>query len=249
MGMFMPEDKFYDETQRQTGFRRYTQLLERHWEDWLKLNLLTLLGLVPLALGILLSIISSSVLLLFPLSVLGGAIAGPFLAGLYDNLLRCFRDDTVPWWQSYKKSWKQNLHGSLIPGALLGLMIGLFAFMAMLFWYSSAAPTPGTVLLAAFSALMTTIFIQLYFTQLVLFQQTPALRMRNALLFLIQNFWQMLGVALMQLLYWVLLLLFSPWTLLLLPITGVWYTLFVSELLLYDRLDAAFQIEKRFQNA
>lgn len=49
MGMFIPEDKFYDETKRQTGFNRYKQLLGRHFGDWFKLNALTILGLLPLA--------------------------------------------------------------------------------------------------------------------------------------------------------------------------------------------------------
>lgn len=249
MGMFMPEDKFYDETQRQEGFRRYTQLLGRHWGDWLKLNLLTLAGLLPLIAGILLSITLSSILVLFPCCIVGGMIAGPFLAGMYDNLLRCLRDDPLPWWANYKKSWKQNFRGSLVPGALLGLMLGLFSFMGMMLWWANTSPTLGTVLLLLFSALMTAIFFQLYFAQLVLFQQAPAIRMRNALLFIIQNFWRMLGVGLLQLLYWGIYLLFAPWTLLLLPIIGVWYILFVSMILVYPRLDSALRIEEQFEAA
>lgn len=76
MGMFIPEDKFYDETKRQTGFNRYKQLLGRHFADWFKLNALTILGLLPLAAGIGLAIATSSILVLIPCAVVGGMIFG-----------------------------------------------------------------------------------------------------------------------------------------------------------------------------
>lgn len=246
MGIFMPDDPHYDETKRQIGFRRYTQLLERHWGDWMKLNAVTLLGALPLVFGITLAISTSSILVLFPCSMLGGAIFGPFLAGLFDALLRAMRDEPTPVWMGWRKSWKQNWKGSLVPGMLLGLLLGLFSFMGMLFWWVSTAPTPGTIVLMVVSATLSIVVFQLYFTQLVLFDTPPAVRLRNVLLFTIQNFWRVFGVALLQVGYWVIYLLFAPWTLLLLPILGLWYILFVSEQLLYDRLDDSFEIEERF---
>lgn len=249
MGMFMPDDKFYDETKRQVGFRRYTQLLERHWGDWMKLNAVTILGLLPLILGITLGISSSSILVLFPCSAVGGMIAGPFIAGLYDNLLRCMRDDSKALWKCYRKSWKQNWKGSLIPGLILGVALGIFSFTGMLFWWASKAPSLATVLLVVFSAMMTLVFFQLYFTQLVLFDASPKNRVRNIILFTIQQFWRMLGVALLQIAYWLVYVMFAPWSLLILPIVGIWYILFVSELLIYDQLDEAFNIEERFSAA
>lgn len=248
MGMFMPDDKYVDETKRQVGFQRYTQLMGRHWGDWLKMNMLTILGLLPLALGILLAIGSSSIVVLFPAAAIGGMIAGPFLAGAYDSLLRAMRDDPMPWWKSYKKSWKQNWKGSLIPGMIFGIMLGIFCFMGMLFWWSSTGPTLATVLLLIFSATVTIVILQLYFTQLVLFEMSPVTRLRNALLFTIQNFWRVFGTALFQIGYWVIYLLFAPWTLIILPIVGIWYILFVSELILYSRLNEAFEIEERFSS-
>lgn len=82
MGMFLPDDPHIDESQRQTGFCRYRQLLGSHFGRWWKLNLLTLVGFAPLAAGIFYAIGASSVLVLLPCSILGGMIAGPFLAVL-----------------------------------------------------------------------------------------------------------------------------------------------------------------------
>ena len=87
------------------------------------------------------SVASSSILVLLPCSLLGGMIAGPFLAGMYDAILRGLRDAPLPWWDCYKKSWKQNWRGSLIPGALLGLAAGVYTFMAMLFWWAERSPS------------------------------------------------------------------------------------------------------------
>lgn len=249
MGMFIPEDKFYDETKRQTGFNRYKQLLGRHFGDWFKLNALTILGLLPLAAGIGLAIASSSILVLIPCSLLGGMIFGPFLSGMYDSLFRAMRDDPMPMWQNYQKSWKQNFLGSLVPGALLGLMVGFFCFMGMMLWWARTAPSLGTILLLLFSALLTMVISQLYWSQLVLFQQSPVIRLRNILLFCIQNFGRVMGVGLLQLAYWGIYILFAPWTLLILPIVGIWYILFLSQFLLYDRLNNAFGIEEQFRQA
>lgn len=249
MGLFVSEDKNYDETRRQTGFNRYKQLLGRHFGDWFKLNALTILGLLPLAAGILFAIAASSILVLIPCSLVGGMIFGPFLSGMYDSLLRALRDEPMPWWMSYKKSWKQNFLGSLVPGALLGLMVGFFCFMGMMLWWAQTPPSPGTILLFLFSALLTVVIAQLYWPQLVLFRQSPGVRLRNILLFTIQYFWRVMGVGLLQLAYWGICILFTPWTLLILPIAGIWYILFLSQFLLYERLNQAFQIEEQFHRA
>lgn len=246
MGMFVREDPGYDESVRQTGFTRYKQLLSIRFGQWWKVNLLTLLGCLPLAAGIVYSVGVSSVLVLLPCSVLGGMIAGPFLAGLYDAVLRGLRDDPMPWKDAYTRAWKQNWRGSLIPGAILGLMSGLYAFMAMLFWWAETPPSVGTLLLYLFSLLLMLVLYTLYWPQLVLFRQSPSIRLRNCVLFCVKHFWRVMGTGLLQLAYIAILVLFAPWSLALLLVTGAWYIVFLTQLLIYDRLDEALQIEERF---
>lgn len=89
----------------------------------------------------------------------------------------------------------------------------------------------------------------LYWPQLVLFDQRASVRLRNALLFTIRHFWLTLGVALLQLVWWLLMVLFAPWTLLLLPFVGVWFDLFAALFLLYRPLDEAFSIEDSIARA
>ena len=246
MGLFFPEDPGFDENQRQTGFYRYRQLLSLRFGRWWRTNLLTLAGFAPLASGIFYAVASNSLLVLLPCSILGGMIAGPFLAGMYDAILRGLRDDPLPWWNSCKRAWKQNWKSSLIPGALLGLALGVYAFMAMLFWWAERAPTVGTVALYLFALLAVLIVNTLYWPQLVLFRQKAFVRLQNCLLFSIKYFWRILGVGLLQMGYWTLFVLFAPWTLLLLPVLGVWYMLFLSLFLIYPEMNEAFQIEELF---
>ena len=244
MGLLFAEDPHFNENERQTGFYHYRQLLSARFGRWWKINLLTLAGFTPLAAGLFYSVASSSVLVLLPCSLLGGMIAGPFLAGMYDAILRGLRDDPRPWWDGYQQSWKQNWRGSLIPGALLGLAAGVYTFMAMLFWWAERSPSPGTVALYLFSLLVVLIVNTLYWPQLVLFRQKASIRLRNCLLFWSKYFWRVLGVGVLQLVYLAVFVLFAPWTLLLLPVLGVWYILFLSQFLIYEQTDEAYQIEK-----
>ena len=238
------EDPHFNENERQTGFYRYRQLLSARFGRWWKTNLLTLAGFAPLAAGGFYSVASSSILVLLPCSLLGGMIAGPFLAGMYDAILRGLRDAPLPWWDCYKKSWKQNWRGSLIPGALLGLAAGVYTFMAMLFWWAERSPSLGTVALYLFALLVVLIVNTIYWPQLVLFRQKASIRLRNCLLFCAKYLWRVLGVGILQLGYLVVFVLFAPWTLLLLPVLGVWYILFLSQFLIYEQMDEAFGIEK-----
>lgn len=243
MGMFVREDPTYNEDVRQTGFNRYKQLMSIRFAQWWKVSMLTITGLIPLAIGIWYSIGVSSVLVLLPCSIAGGMIAGPFLAGMYDAVLRGLRDDPLPWKDAYARSWKQNWKGSLIPGALMGLMAGLYAFMAMLFWWAESAPSPGTIMVYLVSLLLVLAFSGLYWPQLVLFDQSPAVRLRNCLLFAVKYFWRVMGAGLIQLAFVAVYVLFAPWSVLLIPIIGAWYIVFLAQFTIYEQMDESLHIE------
>lgn len=235
---------------RLIGIDRYQDVLGRSWKRFFLTGLVTLLGCLPLALGVGYAILSSSVLVLLPAGLIGGAIAGPFLACLYDTILRAMRDAPGSWAHNYKRSLTQNARAALLPGALTGLFLGAAAFAGMLlFFWSTVRPTAVTVLVYLFSWLVFLVLSTLYWPQLVLFDQRPVVRLRNALLFTVRYFWPTVGAALLQLVWWAFFALFAPWTLLLMPFVGVWFDLFVALFLLYDRLDEAFAIEESIARA
>lgn len=246
MGLFFPEDASYDESVRMSGFNRYKQLLSLHAGQWVKVNLMTTVGILPLAAVIAFSVLSSSVLILIPGSILGGMLFGPFLAGLYDAILRGLRDDPNNWWSNYKKSWKQNIRCSLLPGAFWGLIWGMYVFMGFLFWWSQRFVGWETIVLYLFSAILMLTITNLFWPQLVLFEQPFMDRIRNIILFTSKYIWRMLGVALLELIYLLLYLLFAPWTLLLVPFIGFWFLVFLSQFLIYQPLNQELHIEELY---
>ena len=245
MGLFTPKELEYDPSVRQTGFNRYKQLISLYGADWFKVNLLTFAGAIPLATGIALAVASSSVLVLLPASLVGGAILGPFLAGMYDALLRGMRDDAGNWWENYKKSWRQNGKASLLPGALTGLIVGMYAFMGFLLYWAKTPASAGTIALYLFSGLLFLLVSTLYWTQLVLFELSLPDLLRNLILFASKYLWKMAGISLLRMLWWGLAVLFAPWSLLVMPFVGFWFPLFVSLFRIYDALDQEFRIEER----
>lgn len=212
-----------DYTHRQTGFARYKQLLSFYGFHWLKINMITTAGALPLAAGIVFSIVTSSLLVLLPASLLGGMILGPFLAGQVDAIMRGLRDAPDNWWKNYKKSWKQNWKGSLAPGAALGFFTGLYAFMIYIMASARTAPYSGTIAITLVSAAALIWFNTLYWPQLVLFSQSAINRLRTALLFTIRHSRRVLAAVVIQLLWIALLALLAPWTLTAVPFLGFWF--------------------------
>lgn len=234
---------------RQKGFRRYRELLERDFKRFLTVNLLTLLGLLPFTFGVLFAILSSSILVLLPACVIGGAIAGPALSGMYDAIFRSLRDAPGKCMENYRRALKQNWRQSIMPGILFCLLLGFYAFMLMMFWWSAVFPGFGTLAVYLFGLILFTMFFSLYWPQLVLFEQPQRQRCLNCLLFMIRFFWKTLGCSLLQLLYWTVIILFLPWSIILLPFAGVWFILFSADFLLYDTMDEAFCIEEQIAQA
>ncbi len=230
---------------RLTGFQRFRELLERDWKRFLLTNLLTILGFLPFVLGVLFSILSSSVLVLVPACVIGGAIAGPSLACMYDSIFRSLRDAPGKFLDHYRHAWKQNWRQSILPGILFCLLIGFYAFMLMMFWWATRFPGFGTLSIYLVGLVLLTMFFSVYWPQLVLFEQTGRQRFQNCLLFMVRFFWKTFGCALLQILYWAFMFLFFPLSVILLPITGIWFILYAANFLLYDTMNEVFHIEEQ----
>lgn len=58
-----------------------------------------------------------------------------------------------------------------------------------------------TLLLQLFSLLLLLVLCTLYWPQLVLFRQSPGIRLRNCVLFCVKHFWRVMGIGLLQLAY------------------------------------------------
>lgn len=234
---------------RLTGGARYRELLGRDLLRFLIVNLLTLLGLLPLTVGIAYAILSSSILFLLPACIVGGLIAGPAMACMHDTILRSLRDAPGKTAENYKRALRQNWRQSLIPGIVFSLMLGFYAFMIMLLWWSETPPGFGTIALLSFGMLLFFMFFSIYWQLLALFDQPQHKRILNCLLFIAKFFWKVFFCAVQQIAYWAVLILFMPLSLILLPFTGVWFILFTANFKLYDTMNETFEIEKQIAEA
>lgn len=249
MGIFFPSDPDYFPDRRKVGFARYAQVLERDWKRFLLGNFLTLLFFIPLIVGVGCAVLYSSILVLIPAGMIGGAIAGLGIAGMYDMILRALRDNLDDWWFSYKRAMRQNLGSAWLPGAVLGLFLGFFCFACYMLWISGRQISLGTVVIMAAAAMLVLMVYSIWWPQVVLFSQKPGIQLKNCILFTIQNFWRVVGVSALQLAWWVIFVLLMPWTAFLAPFLGFWYLWFVCTHLLYPQLDRAFRIEEQIAAA
>ncbi len=249
MASLFKQNRYFSNGKRLTGFPRYTEVLEQNIKRFLFTNLMTLIGFLPFGIGVALAIFSSSVLILIPACIIGGIFAGPALSCMYDAILRGLRDASGKCLEGFRHAWKQNWRQSLLPGILFCLLIGFYLFMAMLFWWSTRFPGWGTLALFLFSLLLFNMFFSICWPQIALFNQTFLQSARNCLLFAIQFFPKTFGIALLQILYWAAIILFLPWSALLLPLIGFWFILYTVTFLIYDTLNDSFQIEAQIADA
>ena len=244
MGLFFPSDDDRLPPGRRKGFARYAQLLGRDFKQLFLMDLLTLASFIPYGLGVGYAVLSQSVLVLIPVCVIGGMIFGQGLAAMYDLILRRMRDVESDWWICFKRSLRQNWRAALLPGVLEGLFLGFLIFVGVLIWEMGVI-TPGTLVILAGGILLFTMVFSVWWPQVVLFDQSPAVQLKNSVLFCIRYFPRSLGTAVLQTAFWSVMVLFLPWTGFLVPFLGVWYILFVAVFLLYDRLNDALHIEEQ----
>ncbi len=249
MGIFFPDEPDHFPDQRPTGFKRYSQVLERDWKRLIMGNLLTVGSLLPFALGVGYAVLSSSILVLIPVCVLGGFIAGPGVACMYDMILRGLRDNVDDWWYSYKKAMKQNFRAAILPGVVMCLFLGFYIFCCAMLWWAPGNPGLGTIAVMLISALVVTMVFTVWWPQVVLFDQKHSIRLKNCLLFFIRYLKSTLIAAAVQLFWWLFLVVMLPWSGFVIPFIGIWYILYLSVFLIYDRLDEAFAIEKQIAEA
>ncbi len=114
---------------RKVGIARFFELLGRDLWPLYKSSILCVLGFLPGTALAVFGMMAGSALLTVVGGVVGGLFGGPFLSGMIDTVLRALRDEPGYWWHTYKRAWKQNWRQSLLPGALLGLFVGSWAWM------------------------------------------------------------------------------------------------------------------------
>lgn len=248
MGLFFAgdEERFIPGV-RKAGFPRYKEVLEGSWKEFFFVGFLTLLYFIPFAAGMVYAVLSKSTLIALASGLVGGVIAGPGFACLVDLFLRRLRNDRDDWWVCYKRAMGQNWRAAILPGIVQCVFLGAITFAAALMLWGAGTITMGTLLLLLAASLLLTMLMMSWWPQVVLFEQKPLVQIKNALFFAIFHFKKVFGAALIQVLWWVIIALFMPWTAFIIPILGVWYVLYVSLFLIYPDLDKDFRVEEQIE--
>lgn len=228
------------DTPRKKGAARFAEVLGRDMLSFWCAGMLALLSALPFALGLILSLLTHAVLPMLLAGVLGGMIAAPQLTGLHDTILRSLRDEPGYWWATYRRAWKRNLKGSLLPGAVCGLILAMQIFAA---WHLGAGQGSllavlviGLVLLGGLA--------QYLFAQAALLDLPFASLLKNAVLLFFGYLPRTLLGVLWQGLYWGLLAGFFPFSAPVLLVTGFWLPALLSLMAIYPPLEKSFHIEE-----
>ena len=226
---------------RRKGLARLWEVLREDALHLMGAGFLAMLGVIPYAAGLMISIDSHALLPMAVTCPLGGMLATPQLCGLSDTILRALRDDHSRWWDTYRRAWKQNWRGCLLPGALGGLLFGL----QLLMFYQIDVEQVDLALLASMvlGAALSTAIASWLLPQLALMELPLHHALMNAVLLCARHPLKTLAATLLQMAYWALIVLAFPDTLILFVLTNFWLTTFLATFMQYEPLDSTFGIE------
>lgn len=227
-----------DAPQRKKGLMRMIELLDRDSGKFFKSGVLALLGLLPFFLAVLFAVANGAPVLLL-LCVPTGMLAAPGIAGAADTVMRSLRDEVGWWWwDTYKKAWKRNARESLLPGAIFGPVLGLSIF---LLYYITGLADPSTEFWMLTAALLVlTAITGFYLPMLVCMELPGATLLRNCFVLFLSHPIKSLLSALLQLVYYGIMLIWFPLTLVILVLTSVWLPMLMAYVILYPALDQHF---------
>ena len=235
---------------RKTGVRRFFELVGRDMNSMFLANLLTCLGFVPVISLVYIGFLMNNLPVMLISAAVGGILAGPVLAGMYDTVLRALRDEAGYWWVTYRKAFKRNFKASILPGVLYCVVVTLQIFLVYFCFNMLYHGTNVGVPLWVATVLNLLIFQMLFaymWPQVVLLDQPFSLTVKNSINCMIAFLPHALAAAIVQILFWGVVILCMPLGLLLMLVFGFWFVTEVSCQIVYGDLDRVFHIEENIR--
>ena len=256
MGLF-PSAKDFEEgpgvdknTPRKTGILRFFEVVGRDLTGMFLANFLACLGFVPGICIVLFGFASGSLVVMAAGAVIGGAIAGPCLAGVYDTVLRALRDEPGYWWSTYRRAFRQNWKSSILPGIFYGLIITL---QVSLVYFCVTMPARGVQVGTGIwvGAILNLIVFHMLFTymwpQVVLLNQPFHQTLVNSLLCMLGFLPHALAASLLQILFWGIVILTMPLGVVLMVLLGFWFTTEICCQMITGDLERVFHVEAQIR--
>lgn len=231
--------------QRKKGILRMMELLDRDSGKFFKAGVLALLSLLPFFMTVAFALATGAAGLLLG-CIPTGMLAATGAAGAADTVMRSLRDEVGWWfWDSYKRAWKRNARAVLIPGAVLGMVIGVNIY---LLYYISALEDPTREFWMLFVGLLVLTAVTEYYLPMLVCMELPAgALLRNCFVLFFSHPIKSLLAALLQLIYYGLMLIWFPLTGVILVLTSVWLPMLIAYVILYPALDQHFQLTEVYE--
>lgn len=235
---------------RKTGIGRFFELVGRDMGGMFLANLLTCLGFVPVICMVYIGFLANSLVMMLLGAAIGGILAGPVLAGMYDTVLRALRDEAGYWWTTYRKAFKRNFMASVLPGVLYCMVVSLQIFLVY-FCFNMLYQGVNVGLPLWVATVLNLLIFQMLFVymwpQIVLLDQPLLQTLKNSINCMIAFLPHALAAALVQILFWGVVILCMPLGLLLMLVFGFWFVTEVSCQIVYGDIDRVFHIEENIR--
>lgn len=235
---------------RKTGVGRFFELVGRDMSGMFLANLLTCLGFLPVICLVYIGFLMNSLPVMVLSAAVGGILAGPVLAGMYDTVLRALRDEAGYWWTTYRKAFKQNFKASILPGVLYCVVVTVQIFLVYFCFNLLYHGTNVGVGMWVATVLNLVIFHMLFsymWPQVVLLDQPFGQTLKNSVNCMIAFLPHALAASLVTVLFWGLVILCMPLGLLLMLVFGFWFQVEITSQIVYGDLDRVFHIEENIR--
>lgn len=235
---------------RKTGVGRFFELVGRDMNGMFLANLITCLGFLPVICLVYIGFLMNSLPVMVISAAVGGVLAGPVLAGMYDTVLRALRDEAGYWWSTYRKAFKRNFKASILPGVLYCVVVTVQIFLAY-FCFNMLYQGVNVGLPMWVGTVLNLVLFHMLFSymwpQVVLLDQPLFQTLKNSVNCMIAFLPHALAASAVQIIFWGLVILCMPLGLLLMLVFGFWFSCEVSCQIVYDDLDRVFHIEENIQ--
>lgn len=233
-----------DRTEKR-GPARFCEIVGRDAWGLIASGFLAVLSAIPYAAGMFVSLESHALLPMLLTCPLGGMLAAPQICGVADTILRSLRDEPSFWGRTYRRAWKQNAKGCLLPGAVGGLLFGLQHITLFSLNFSSV-----NLFLLASMLLGLAVSVAIFswaLPQLALMDLPPFRVLLNSILLCVRYPVRTLCAVLVTLAYWGFLLASFPMSLVLFLFVSFWFPLLIVLMILYGALDETFHVEESLE--
>ena len=256
MGLFPSADDFkaghgiQKDAPRKTGVGRFFELLGRDMNGMFLANLLACLGFLPVICLVYIGFLMNNLPVMLVSAAVGGILAGPTLAGVYDTVLRALRDEPGYWWTTYRRAFRQNFKASILPGILYCVVVTVQIFMVY-FCFNMLAQgvNVGTGVWVA-TVLNLVIFHMMFsymWPQVVLLEQPLRQTLANSVRCMLAFLPHALAAAIVQVVFWGIVILCMPLGLLLMVVFGFWFSCEVCCQIVSGDLERVFHIEEKIR--